>query len=339
MKLNISIILLFANLSILIAQKIRVDTVSIPVNTSIRGMQVLNDSTLWICGNKGVFAYSEDCGASWYIDSLRINSELPDYRSIEVIDRNTVIIANAGSPAAICKTMDAGRSWKVVHSDMRPEIFIDAIAFDDSLNGIALGDPINALPVILKTDNGGDNWTDVSKDFLYQIETGEAFFAASNSCMHYQDSVLSFVSGGACSNYYTCNFKTYTVTVTPLPLISGTPMQGAFTKVKSGDTLFAAGGDYDKPDTNCNRLAVSYSRGLTWQNIKTDIPFISSMCLLKRKNLLFAACMPGIYLSSNQGKTWKKVAKDNLNIIYASPTENILFAAGKNGQIIRITIE
>lgn len=339
MKICLIAVILFVQINFLFAQKFKIDSVHMPVSTSIRAMKALNDSAVWLCGSGGVFAYTEDAGVNWYIDSLRINSDLPDYRAIDILDNNAVIMANAGSPAVICKTTDGGRNWSVVYSDVRPEIFIDAISFVDTQNGIALADPIANQPVILITHDGGESWKDASSELLFETKTGEAFFAASNSCMHYEDSLLSFVSGGTVSNYYSCNFKSYTVTVTPLPIISGNSLQGAFTMLKFGDTLVIAGGDYERPDTNCNRLAISYNRGVIWQPIKTDIPFISSLCFLKNRNLLFAACMPGIYVSANLGRTWKKIAHESINILYASPTENKVYAAGRNGCVIKINIE
>ena len=89
--------------------------------------------------------------------------EAVDFRSLYAFDSLNAIIANAGSPASILKTVDGGKTWKEVYHNEHKDIFLDGIDFWDSQRGLIYGDPINSHMQILKTSDGGNTW-DVNLD-------------------------------------------------------------------------------------------------------------------------------------------------------------------------------
>lgn len=96
---------------------------TLPVSTSIRAIEVLNDSSVWFAGSNGCFGYTEDNGRTWHIDSFAIAGWKPDFRSMSCISRDTILLLNAGSPARLLKSADSGQNWSIVYSDDRKEIF------------------------------------------------------------------------------------------------------------------------------------------------------------------------------------------------------------------------
>ena len=62
--------------------------------------------------------------------------------------------------------------------------------------GIAIGDPTENCPSIIKTADGGNTWTKLPCSTLPQFATGESFFAASNTNITYKEWKLFMVSGG-----------------------------------------------------------------------------------------------------------------------------------------------
>jgi photosystem II stability/assembly factor-like uncharacterized protein len=129
---------------------------SFPINSSIRALEVINDSTVWFAGSRGVFGHTTNGGKHWIVDSISIDGALPDFRSISVTSE-AVFLLNAGSPAYLLKSTDRGENWRQVYTETHPGTFFDCLRFGDDQNGMAMGDPIDSCLVIIVTiDQGGD---------------------------------------------------------------------------------------------------------------------------------------------------------------------------------------
>ncbi|MBK6523321.1 MAG: hypothetical protein IPG08_13935 [Sphingobacteriaceae bacterium] len=59
---------------------------------SIRALEVVSDITVWFAANRGVWGYTEDAGKTWHIDSLKVDSVYPQFRSIAVLNDSTVLL-------------------------------------------------------------------------------------------------------------------------------------------------------------------------------------------------------------------------------------------------------
>ena len=101
---------LFITLSnFLNAQTVKILTAG--TKTSLRGLSVVSDKTVWVSGSGGSVGLSLDGGNNWNWMIVK-GFEKRDFRDIEALNDSTAIIMAVDEPAYILKTSDAGNSWK-----------------------------------------------------------------------------------------------------------------------------------------------------------------------------------------------------------------------------------
>lgn len=265
------------------AIKTQVQYFNMPSYISIRALQAVNDSTVWFAASHGVYGYTQNAGATWFVDSIKAGTVYPEFRSIAVLNTNTVLVLSIDSPAYLFKTTTKGKKWKQVYSNHTPGIFFDSMKFTDDKNGIAVGDPINNCFKIITTNDGGDTWTETPCTNMENAMEGEACFAASNSCISTIKNRVWFATGGSQARvFYSDDFGKH-FTVTSTPIIQGGKMTGVYSLYFMDEyTGIAGGGDYERTDAGITALSITYNRGKTWKPIVADSPFFVS-CLLHVK--------------------------------------------------------
>src|SRR5580692_1600377 len=105
--------------------------------TSIRGLSAVSDKVIWVSGSNGRVGKSLDSGKTWIWMTVR-NEEKRDFRDIEAFDANVAIIMAVSEPAEILKTIDGGKTWRLVFSDTAHDMFLDAMDFWNKESGIVL---------------------------------------------------------------------------------------------------------------------------------------------------------------------------------------------------------
>jgi len=108
------------------AQSIEILTTG--TKTSIRGLSVVDNRTIWVSGSNGKVGKSLDGGISWIWMTVK-GFEKTDFRDIEAFDDKTAVIMGIAEPAYILKTFNGGESWKLVYTDSTKGIFLDAMDF------------------------------------------------------------------------------------------------------------------------------------------------------------------------------------------------------------------
>src|SRR5205814_1282855 len=109
-----------------------------------------------------------------------------------------LLSAGPGDASRIYKTVDGGKSWAVQFRSADPAAFLDALAFWDESNGIALGDPVKGRFQLIVTADGGAHWTPPAAKTLPPALPGEGAFAASGTCLVTRgERDMWFASGGA----------------------------------------------------------------------------------------------------------------------------------------------
>jgi len=308
-------------------------------NTSLRGLSVVNDQTIWVSGSHGMVGKSTDGGTQWQWTSVK-NYEGRDFRDIEAFDEQRAIIMAVDAPAVILKTIDGGKSWKLVFSDSTKGMFLDAMDFADQNHGLVIGDPINEKVFLAATDDEGENWKNLSVGSP-TLADGEAFFAASGSNIKYLRNQKGnyealYVSGGKKSRLWTYGSRAWSDS---LPLLQGTESTGA-NSIASIDPLHGVivGGDFSKAK-NASDNCVLFNLSSEYQFMKPkEGPHGYRSCVIYlTKEILLCCGLNGADLSTDGGMNWKLISSDNFNTCQKAKSGNAVFLAGSQGKIFKLT--
>lgn len=129
-KLKINVILMFFL------------SVNFTLAQSYRGLTVLLENEIWASGSKGTVVYTCNGGVTYDTFSPK-GFDRKDFRDIQGFNSNSALIMSAGDSAVFLKTINHGKTWKVVYQDNRPGVFFDVIEINPKTGvGIAMGDPL-----------------------------------------------------------------------------------------------------------------------------------------------------------------------------------------------------
>jgi photosystem II stability/assembly factor-like uncharacterized protein len=311
---------------------------------SIRGISVVNDSVVWISGSGGKFARTIDGGKSWQWDSVAGASNC-DFRDIQAFNSDTALVLSAGFPARIYKTRDGGHSWYETYSDTTPGVFFDAMDFWNEKSGVAISDPLPDGLLLIETHDGGESWKRLPPGNMPELLKGEAFFAASGTCLFaVGDSGICFVSGGSAGRVFISPNGGKSWNVSNTPLLQGKPTQGIFSiAIFNPRTAFIVGGDYENPTMAENTAAYTTDGGRTWKlpEILPSGGFNSCVRYVPKTNgkYLMAVGTQGTHLSKDKGKTWQLLDSLPFHTLQFEKKGKFGWVAGSGGRVARIKIE
>lgn len=314
-------------------QKQNVDT-----KAGLRGLSVVSENVIWASGTGGTVLRTIDGGKNWSVIKVP-DAEKLDFRDIEAFDANTAYILSTGNGDAsrIYKTVDGGKTWKLQFKNTDEKAFFDALAFWDSENGMAMSDPVDGFYRLIHTSDGGENW-EAKSSFLPKAKDGEAAFAASGTCLLAvgKDNVF-LVSGGADARVFRSVNRGLTWFVADTPFVNGTAGSGIFS-IAMWDARrgVIVGGNYEKPDDITDNLAFTTDGGKTWTLGKGLNGYRSGVAYIDRKTII-AVGASGSDLSTDGGKTWKNLDKENYNAV-AAKGRNAIWAVGANGLVARLVL-
>lgn len=335
MKIFILLIAIFLSFSTVYAQWQRQ---TIDTKASFRGLSVVNQNVIWVSGTGGTFLKTVDGGKTWTVGKVP-DAEKLDFRDVEAFDANTAYLLSIGNgeTSRIYKTTDGGKTWEKQFQATDKNIFLDAFAFFDKDNGIAMGDPVKGYFYLLRTDDGGKKWYPLSTDKMIPAKDGEAAFAASGTCIITQGKNNVFmVSGGTQARVFRSTNRGNSWLVSETPFVKGTSGSGIFSiamlDAKNGVIV---GGNYEKPNENENNLAFTNDGGKTWaiwdglHGYRSGVAFVA-------KNLFFAVGSSGADISD--GKNWTNQNKDNYNAVQAKGKDAI-WAVGAGGLVSKFSMK
>lgn len=251
---------------------------------SIRALGATHE-TIWFAANKGVWGYKTASDTVFKLDSIKVDTIYPEFRSIAAVNDSTVFLLSVGSPAYLFKTTNGGKTWNIVYTNADKNIFFDSMIFSDSENGIALADPMDGCFHIIKTTDQGKTWRKINCSNIPAALDGEACFAASNSCIDMVGSNVWFVTGGKHARIFHSSDKGNRFKVYNTPMVHGETMTGIYALDFINDTLgIIAGGNYDKADSSYTCLAITADAGISWKKINTRAPFFGSSVKIQSRN-------------------------------------------------------
>jgi photosystem II stability/assembly factor-like uncharacterized protein len=306
----------------------------------LRGLSAVGDGVVWASGARGTFARSVDGGRTWVADTVPGAATL-DFRAVHALNDGAAFLASAGEAekglAKIVATGDGGRHWKLSYATAQKGVFLDAIAFWDAKNGIALSDPVDSAFFVLTTTNGGRSWTRIAPERLPKVLPGEAAFAASGSALalHGKADVWIGTGGGGRARVMRSKNRGHTWEVSDTPVHAEGSASGIFSLAFVDDTLgIAVGGDYTKPRLQARSVALTRDGGRSWSASKAPpAAYLSSVAYADGARIVVGVGLAGTFVSRDSGQSWTQTDTVALNSVRSAG--GAVFAVGPGGRIAR----
>ena len=326
-----------------------------------RGLSVVNDNLAWMSGTKGHILRTVDGGQHWDTFSPQGYAK-KDFRDIHAWDEKHAVAMSAGDSSVLLETKDAGRSWTLLYTDLRPGSFFDAI--DVRKNDILLvGDGVSPQnPYVIYIDKNRQihsfstyYFTEVSELWAWGFLTDTfSFFAASGTNVQWiSDKEFLLIPVGRDSTY--C-LQVKLSRLNPAPKANPEVDKSAFLEIHKASTLpfpkqkaggaysmcyankltLAVGGSFYAPDTTAQ--VAFFRRGLTgpWEETQGTLGgYRSCVCYHKGRGLWIATGPNGTDVSPN-GLSWKPSSKQGYNVCAAS--KKYVWFAGNKGSWSRVEV-
>ena len=285
-------------------------------NTSIRALEVVNDSTVWFAGSHGKFG--RIINSELQIDSLIYNKKLVNFRSI-AFNGEYIFILSIENPAILYKInafVNKKSKPEIVYHENHEKVFYDSMTFFNEQNGLAMGDPTESCISIILTNDGGNSWHKLNCKNIPKIFEGEAAFAASNTNIAVYKNNVWLVTGGKKARIFHSNDSGENWKVYDTPIIQGGKMTGIYCVDFYNENIgIIMGGNWEnKSSTNATK-ALTSDGGKTWKLITNgSIPgYISCVQYVpdtKGKEIV-AVSTEGIYFSNNNGNSWARLSAES----------------------------
>jgi len=319
---------------------------NIETKASLRGLSVVSEKVIWASGTGGTVLRTVDGGKNWAVLKVA-DAEKLDFRDIEAFDADTAYILSIGEGenSRIYKTVDGGKNWKLQFKNTNPKAFFDALAFWDAKNGMAMSDPVDGKFPLLETSDG-EIWNlldnTLVKDYkgiMAIAKKGEAAFAASGTCLLTQGKNNIFlVSGGADARVFRSSDRGLSWAAAETPIVKGTAGSGIFSiAMRDSKNGVIVGGNYEKPNDITNNLAFTSDGGKTWTLSKGLNGYRSGVSYVDKKTII-AVGASGSDLSTDGGKNWKNLDKENYNSVQTKG-KKVIWAVGANGLVANFSLK
>jgi photosystem II stability/assembly factor-like uncharacterized protein len=309
-------------------------TQTIDTQADFRGLCVVSPNVAWVSGTSGTFARTTDGGKTWSAGTV-LGAEKLDFRDVEAFGQTIAYLLSAGPGDAsrIYKTVDGGKSWALQFKSADPGAFLDAIAFWDEQNGIALGDPVKGLFQLLVTADGGSHWQPVAAKI--HALPGEGVFAASGtSLITHGERDVWFATGGAkTAQVFHSRDRGQNWEMSETPILAGVESAGIFSiAFRDKQHGMVVGGDYRRPDDIGATAALTADGGKTWHLLDKRLPFRSAVAWAKDRWV--AVGTSGSHVSLDDGATWKLLDRESYNSVgFAS--SGVGWAVGPKSRIAK----
>lgn len=307
----------------------------LPQDVSFRGMSIVNDSILWVSGNRGTILVTEDAGQTWKKANPAGNIHR-DFRAIHAWNSQNAVAMAVGDTGLILGTKNGGLSWDTVYLDVTAGVFLDDIALDGRI-GWCYGDPIGGSLYLLTTVDSGQSWSRVPPSQLPVPVGSEGAFAASGTNVVTQPGRTVVVTGAGLFPRF-LKLEAGQWSAVRLPLQAG-PVAGAYSVAFRDDQLgIAVGGNFQDSTRNDSVACMTRDGGNSWELIpESDGPGGYRSCV---------AWHPGWQLWFTTGRTGLDWSTDGIHwqpfeqltgyyVCMSSP--NALWCVGRNGRLGRLT--
>jgi photosystem II stability/assembly factor-like uncharacterized protein len=309
------------------------------VTARLRGISAVSERVAWASGAGGTVLRTLDGGATWTTIPVA-GAETMDFRDIDAISERAAYALSIGPGEAsrIYKTVDGGTTWALQLANKDPKIFLDAMAFWDGSRGIAFSDSVDGQLVIFKTTDG-TTWERIRPTTLPPALPDEGAFAASgtNVAVHGRDRVWIGTGAGRILRS-TDGGRTWAVSTAPL---AASPSAGIFSiAFRDATHGIVVGGDYRKETEAVDNVAITSDGGVTWTLIKDKglSGYRSVVAPVPGSPRTWVAIGPaGADMSTDDGRTWARLASDGYDTLSFAPGRPVGWAAGNHGLLAKLT--
>ena len=327
-------------ISLTFGQSISLVTLDSRVESSFRGLSVVNQKVVWVSGTGGTVLRTIDGGKNWENISVP-NMEKIDFRDVEGFNKNTAIVMGIASPARFYKTTDGGQNWKLVHFDDREGVFFDGMSFWNKNDGIAFSDPVDGQHLLIRTTDGGDTWHEIPKEGFPHKLNPEFGFAASGTGIPVQGRKTVWLGmGGVKSRVFKSEDGGMNWSVAETPVVHGGQSTGIYSVAfKNKKVGISVGGDYTNQSIK-NTMAYTNDGGATWHLPEKQTHQYRECVAHYRGKIFFAVGPSGFDMTTDNGKNWHPHywEVNNLTAVAFAKRSNVGFAVGKGGQIYKIKV-
>ncbi len=310
----------------------------------LQAVGVVDDRVVWVSGHGATFVRTVDGGETW-VPGVVPGPDTLQFRDVHAVSERTAYLLSAGpgDMSRIYKTTDAGQSWALQFTNADPKAFFDCMDFWDAERGLAFSDAVDGRLVIIRTGDGGENWTPVSPDGIPLAAGTEGGFAASGTCLvtrGERDAWIGTGAGDAARVYHTADGGT-TWSVVETPIVGGASTTGITTLAFDNELGgFALGGDIGEATTRTDNVAITNDGGASWTLAGRPVFFgaVYGASVVPGVQRAVVAVGPGgMDLSLDNAATWTSL--DTLSywaVGFASPQAG--WAVGPEGRITKIEL-
>lgn len=320
--------------------KVEIDTL-LSKKISCRAL-IIDNNKVWYAANDGNYGFlSLDSSPDYNKNITKENLKI-EFRSIAQ-NSKYIFILSVANPALLYRISKNDYQVKLVYQENNEKVFYDSMQFFNDKEGIAVGDPTENCPSMIKTIDAGETWQKISCNKLPKFVDGEAFFAASNTNLIINKNDVWMVSGGKKSRVFYSSDKGNTWETFETPIIQGKTMTGSFTADFYDKNIgFIAGGNYEKLEQNFENKAITNDGGKTWQLIAENEGFGYASCLQYVPNCKGKAIVvvgaTGVFYSGDSGKKWNQLSDDKDFYTIRFINDKTAIAAGRN-KIVRLNFK
>ncbi|MBJ7881817.1 oxidoreductase [Gelidibacter salicanalis] len=323
-----------------IIDAVDIETIYTDSLLSIRAIDVASDKSIAFAANNGVFGLYNPLTDQWGTAKQSYDTLNLQFRAV-ARTVNDFFMLSVENPALLFKTGETG-AMEVVYKEAHEKVFYDALAFWNSEEGIAIGDPTEDCMSIIVTRDGGETWNKIACGQLPKVKEGEAAFAASNSNIAIVGNNTWIATGGKTSRILYSSDKGKSWEVFETPMLNGEATTGIYSidfyDDKNG---FAIGGDYTNPELNSATKMKTSDGGRTWQLVADGAEPGYRSCVQYVPNKggkeLVAVGFKGIDYSNDSGNSWKHLSDEGFYTIRFL-NDSVAYAAGQ-GRISRLNFK
>jgi photosystem II stability/assembly factor-like uncharacterized protein len=281
----------------------------------LQAVSAVNDSVVWLSGQRGTWARTLNAGLTWQVGGVPGGDTL-QFRDVYALSADTAWLLSSGSGelSRIYHTTDGGVTWALQFQNADSAAFYDCMDFWDGKRGLVYGDEVNGQLMILETTDG-EHWSLIPPERLPPAQPHEGGFAASGTCVITAPGGRAWIGTGNSPTARvlrtTDSGQTRKVRETP---IAGGDAAGVATVAFSNERVGAVlGGPIASPDAVTDNVAITTDGGVTWDSggRPTFTGAVYGAVFVPGTRTLVAVGPKGASVSNDAGRHWAQL--DTLN--------------------------